>query len=189
MSTPSRPDVTRLLLDWSNGDRQSLDELLPIVYQELRRLAQHYIRQERPDHTLQATALVHEAYLRLIDAGEVRWQNRAHFFGAAAQVMRHVLVDMARQRRAQKRGGGQKLSLDEALVVPGEADDLDLVALNEALDRLAEIDPQQSKIIELRYFGGLTVEETAEALRVSPRTVKRGWRVARAWLRREITRS
>ena len=189
MSTPSRPDVTRLLLDWSNGDRQSLDKLLPIVYQELRRLAQHYIRQERSDHTLQATALVHEAYLRLIDVGEVRWQNRAHFFGAAAQVMRHVLVDMARQHRAQKRGGGQKLSLGEALAVPGEADDLDLVALNEALDRLAEIDPQQSKIIELRYFGGLTVEETAEALGVSPRTVKRGWRVARAWLRREITRA
>ena len=186
MATPSQPDVTQLLLDWSKGDQASLDKLLPVVYQELRRLAQHYVKQERPDHTLQATALVHEAYLKLIDTKSVAWQNRAHFFAVAAQVMRHILVDMARQRRAQKRGGGQKVSLDEALGLPDEEGGVDLVALDEALDRLAEVDPQQSRIVELRYFGGLSVEETAEALGVSPTTVKREWRVARAWLKREI---
>ena len=186
MATPSQPDVTQLLLDWSRGDQSSLDKLLPVVYQELRRLAQHYLRQERPDHTLQATALVHEAYLKLIGAQSVEWQNRAHFFAVAAQVMRRVLVDMARQRRAQKRGGGLKVPLDEALGLPGEEGGVDLVGLDEALDRLAEVDPQQSRIIELRYFGGLSVEETAEALGVSPRTVKREWRVARAWLKREV---
>jgi RNA polymerase sigma factor (TIGR02999 family) len=186
MATPSQPDVTQLLLDWSKGDQESLDKLLPVVYQELRRLAQHYLRQERPDHTLQATALVHEAYLKLIDTRNVEWQDRAHFFAVAAQVMRHALVDAARQRRAQKRGGGHKLPLDEALSVPGGEKGVDLLALDEALERLAEIDPQQSRIIELRYFGGLSVEETAEALGVSPRTVKREWRVARAWLHQEI---
>src|ERR687890_2526784 len=124
MATSSQPDVTQLLLEWSKGDRQSLDKLLPVVYQELRRLAQHHLRQERPDHTLQATALVHEVYLKLIDTKVVRWENRAHFFAVAAQVMRHILVDMARQRRAQKRGGGHKLALDEALSVPGEAKEL-----------------------------------------------------------------
>jgi RNA polymerase sigma factor (TIGR02999 family) len=186
MATPSQPDVTQLLLDWSKGDQASLDKLLPVVYQELRRLAQHYLRQERPDHTLQATALVHEAYLKLIDTRNVEWQNRAHFFAVAAQVMRHILVDMARERRAQKRGGGLKLPLEEAMGLPGEGGDVNLLALDEALGRLAEIDPQQSRVIELRYFGGLSVEETAKALGVSPRTVKREWRVARAWLHREM---
>ena len=188
MSTPSQQDVTRLLLDWSRGDEQSLAKLLPVIYNELRRLAQHYIRQERSDHTLQATALVHEAYLRLIDAKDVEWQNRAHFFAVAAQTMRHILVDMARARRAQKRGGGHKLSLDEAVSTPDEPDDVDLIALDEALDRLSAIDQQQSKIIELRYFAGLTIEETAEALKISPATVKREWAMARAWLHREIRR-
>ena len=186
MATPSQPDVTRLLLNWSEGDQASLDKLLPIVYQELRRLAQHYLRQERPDHTLQATALVHEAYLKLVDTRNVEWQSRAHFFAVAAQMMRHILVDAARQRRAHKRGGGHKLPLDEAMSVPGETKEVNLIALDEALNRLAQIDPQQSRIIELRYFGGLSTEETAKALGVSPTTIKREWRVARAWLHREI---
>jgi RNA polymerase sigma factor (TIGR02999 family) len=188
MAIPSQPDVTQLLLEWSKGDRQSFDKLLPIVYQELRRLAQHYLQQERPDHTLQATALVHEAYLKLIDTKIVRWENRAHFFAVTAQVMRHILVDLARQRRAQKRGGGQKLALDEALGVPDEAETVNLVALDEALDRLAAVDARQSRIIELRYFGGLSMEETAEVLGISTSTVKREWRMARAWLHREIRR-
>jgi RNA polymerase sigma factor (TIGR02999 family) len=188
MSAPSQPDVTKLLLEWSNGDAQSLEKLLPLVYQELRRLARHYLRQERPDHTLQATALVHEAYFKLIDTDNVQWQNRAHFFGVAAKVMRHILVDMARQRRARKRGGGHKLPLDEALGVPDEPGNVNLVALDEALNKLAKVDPRQSEIIELRYFGGLSVEETAEALGVSPTTVKREWRMARAWLLQEIRR-
>lgn len=187
MSIPSQQDVTQLLIAWSNGDERSLELLLPIVYQELRRLAQHYIQQERPDHTLQATALVHEAFLRLIDTKNVRWQNRAHFFGVAARTMRHILVDIARQRRAQKRGGGNKVSLDEAFVVPCETEDMNLVALDEALTELADIDAQQSRIIELRYFAGLTIEETAEVLRISPATVKREWSMARAWLHRELT--
>ena len=189
MATPSQPDVTQLLLDWSNGDQGSLDKLLPVVYQELRRLAQYHLQPERSDHTLQATALVHEAYLKLIDAKSVAWQNRAHFFAVAARVMRHILVDMARQRRAQKRGSGQKLPLEEAFSLPGEQEDVNLVALDEALNKLAEIDSQQSRIIELRYFGGLSTEETAEALGVSPTTIKREWRVARAWLKREIRRA
>jgi RNA polymerase sigma factor (TIGR02999 family) len=188
MATTSRPDVTKLLLEWSKGDRQSLDKLLPVVYQELRRLAQHYLGQERPDHTLQATALVHEVYLKLIDTKVVRWENRAHFFAVAAQVMRHILVDLARQRRAQKRGGGRKVALDEALGVPEEAETVNLVALDEALERLAAVDARQARIIELRYFGGLSTEETAEVLGVSARTVKREWRMARAWLHREIRR-
>jgi RNA polymerase sigma factor (TIGR02999 family) len=188
MATSSQPDVTRLLLEWSKGDRQSLDKLLPIVYQELRRIAQHYLQQERPDHTLQATALVHEAYLKLINTKAVRWENRAHFFAVSAQVMRHILVDLARQRRAQKRGGGQKLALDEAVGVSDDPEALNLVALDEALDRLAAVDARQSRIIELRYFGGLSTEETAEVLGISTRTVKREWRMARAWLHREIRR-
>ena len=186
MATSSQPDVTKLLLEWSEGDRQSLDKLLPVVYQELRRLAQHYLRQERPDHTLQATALVHEVYLKLIDTKAVRWENRAHFFAVTAQVMRHILVDLARQRRAQKRGGGQKVAFDETLGVPEDSGTVNLVALDEALDRLAAVDARQGRIIELRYFGGLSTEETAEVLGISSRTVKREWRMARAWLHREL---
>jgi RNA polymerase sigma factor (TIGR02999 family) len=187
MPAPSQPDVTQLLLDWNNGDEKSLDRLLPIVYQELRKLAQHYLCQERPDHTLQATALVHEAYLKLVDVKGVTWQNRAHFFAVAAQTMRHILVDAARQRRAQKRGGGHKLPLDEALDLPGEPEDSNLIELDEALTKLAEIDPRQSRIVELRHFAGLTVEECAVVVGVSPTTVKREWAMARAWLHRELT--
>jgi RNA polymerase sigma factor (TIGR02999 family) len=156
--------------------------LLPLVYAELRRLAASYLRRERPDHTLQPTALVHEAYLRLVDQTQARWQNRAHFLGVAAQMMRRILVDHARGHRAEKRGGDfQILSLDENIDVSGERA-ADLVALDEALKRLAELDPQKSRVVELRFFGGLSVEETAEVLGVSAPTVKRQWRMAKAWL-------
>lgn len=182
-------DVTRLLVDYSNGKREALDVLTPLVYGELRNLAARYLRRERSDHTLQSTALVHEAYLRLIDQNQVRWQNRAHFFGVAAQMIRRILVDHARTKHAQKRGGNaQKLSLDEAIGLP-EQRDLDIIALDDALKLLAELDPQQSKVIELRFFGGLSIEETAEALGISPATVKREWVTARAWLLRQLSRT
>lgn len=182
-------DVTQLLVDYSNGKREALDVLTPLVYGELRNLAARYLRRERSDHTLQSTALVHEAYLRLIDQNQVRWQNRAHFFGVAAQMIRRILVDHARTRHAQKRGGNaQKLSLDEAIGLP-EQRDLDIIALDDALKLLAELDPQQSKVIELRFFGGLSIEETAEALGISPATVKREWVTARAWLLRQLSRT
>ena len=185
MST-SQQGVTELLVSWSNGDQQALDRLTPLVYGELRRLAARYLRRERSDHTLQSTALVHEAYLRLIDQKHVRWQNRAHFFGVAAQMIRRILVDHARGKQAAKRGaGGWKLSLDEAIATP-EQRDLDLVALDDALGGLAKIDPQQSRVVELRFFAGLSIEETAEVLRISPATVKRDWTAAKAWLYREM---
>jgi RNA polymerase sigma factor (TIGR02999 family) len=179
-------DVTRLLLNWGAGDRQALDELTPLVYDELKRLASRYLRRERPDHTLQSTALVHEAYMRMVDQRNVKWQNRAQFFGLAAEMIRRILVDHARAHRAEKRGGeAVKLNLDEALDAAAGRD-LDLVRLDDALKELAELDPQQSRIVELRYFAGLTIEETAEALAVSPATVKRDWAVAKAWLRRQL---
>jgi RNA polymerase sigma factor (TIGR02999 family) len=182
----SQQGVTELLVSWSNGDQQALDRLTPLVYGELRRLAARYLRRERSDHTLQSTALVHEAYLRLIDQKHVRWQNRAHFFGVAAQMIRRILVDHARGKQAAKRGsGGWKLSLDEAIATP-EQRDLDLVALDDALGGLAKIDPQQSRVVELRFFAGLSIEETAEVLRISPATVKRDWTAAKAWLYREM---
>ena len=182
MTSASQHEVTRLLLRLTDGDGAVLDDLLPHVYAELRRLAGSYLRRERPGHTLQPTALVHEAYLRLIDQTQVRWQNRAHFFGVAAQMMRRILVDHARSQQAEKRGGDvQKLSLDDNIDVSGERAS-DLVALDEALDRLAEFDPQKSRIVELRFFSGLSVEETAEVLGVSAPTVKRQWRMAKAWL-------
>jgi RNA polymerase sigma-70 factor (ECF subfamily) len=184
----SSPDVTQILQEVSGGDRDAPARLMPLVYDELRRLADHYLRQERPDHTLQPTALVHEAYLKLIDQTRVDWQNRAHFFGVAAQLMRRILVDHARRHRASKRGGfQQKLALDEA-VDYSQPRDVDLVALDEALNVLAKLDERQSRIVELRFFGGLTIEETAEALGVSPATVKVDWSMAKAWLRREIGR-
>jgi len=187
--TPSSSNVTQMLRDWSNGDREVLDKLIPIVYEELRRQAARYLRRERPGHTLQTTALIHEAYLRLIDQKDVRWQNRAHFYAISAQVMRHILVDHARSRQAAKRGGSDiKLPLEEAMIA-SEGREVDLVALDEALERLAAIDPQQSRVVELRFFSGLNVEETAEVLGVSTRTVKRDWNVAKAWLRREIRKS
>jgi RNA polymerase sigma factor (TIGR02999 family) len=187
MTEPSSRNVTQLLLAWGQGDQAALDQLVPLVYDELRRLAQHYLRRERPGHTLQTSALVNEAFLRLIDQ-QVSWQNRAHFFGVSARLMRRVLVDYARERRTEKRGGEQmRLELDEALDI-AEARDADLIALDDALNSLAEIDPQQSRVVELRYFGGLTIAETAEALGISTATVEREWNMARAWLRRELSR-
>lgn len=181
-------NVTQLLVQSCQGDRAAMDQLLPLVYDELRRLARAYLRRERPDHTLQGTALVHEVYLRLIDQHSVRWQNRAHFFAMAAQMIRRILVDHARGQKAAKLGAGAvKLSLDEAVGLPGQRD-LDLIALDDALHGLATIDPDQSRVVELRFFGGLSIEETAEVLGVSPATVNREWSSARAWLFREMTR-
>jgi RNA polymerase sigma factor (TIGR02999 family) len=181
-------EVTQLLIRWSNGHREALTELTPLVYSSLRRLANHYFRSERPDHTLQPTGLVHEAYLRLIDQTGVRWQNRAHFFGIAANLMRQILVNDALSHRAAKRGGNAvKITLDEAVGV-AKQQDMDLVALDEALSRLATLDSQQSRIVELRFFGGLTIEETAEVLRISPATVKREWATAKAWLHCSLTK-
>jgi len=186
MATPSRKDVTDLLIDWGKGDEEALKTLMPLVYDELHRLASRYLRNERPGHTLQTTALVHEAYLKLVDQTNTNWQNRVQFFSAAAQVMRHILVDYARSRRAFKRGGDYcRLSLDEA-VISSEEKDPDLLTLIEALERLAAIDSQQSHVVELRVFGGLTVEETAEALGISARTVKREWSMAKAWLHKQM---
>jgi RNA polymerase sigma-70 factor (ECF subfamily) len=181
------PNVTQLLIGLSKGDREALDALLPVVYEELRKQAARYLRRERPGHTLQTTALIHEAYLKLIDQKNVHWQNRAHFFGIAAQLMRRILVDHARTKKRAKRGGSDiRVSFNEANAV-GPGRDLDIVALDEALARLSEIDEQQSKIVELRFFSGLTVDETAEVLAISPATVKRDWSMAKAWLHREIS--
>jgi RNA polymerase sigma factor (TIGR02999 family) len=181
-------EITRLLADWSNGDRQALEKLTPLVYDELRRLAGRYLRQERGGHTLQSTALVHEAYMKLVGQNNVRWQNRAHFFGIAAQMIRRILVDYARARKADKRGSGaEKLSLDEAIALPG-GQDLDLVALDDALEGLAKIDARQSRLVELRFFAGLTIEETAEVMQMSLATAKRDWVSAKAWLSREVRR-
>src|SRR5262245_28935785 len=184
--TEKRPNITDLLVAGSGGDKVALDQLIPIVYDELRRQASRYLRQERPGHTLRTTALIHEAYLRLVDQKNVQWQNRAQFFGIAAQLMRRILVDHARAKHRAKRGGSDiRVSLTDATSVTKEPD-LDLVQLDEALNKLAEIDPQQSKIVELRFFSGLNVQETAAALNISPATVKRDWSVAKAWLHREI---
>ena len=183
---PLRKEVTQWLLEWSEGDRAALDKLIPLVSDELHRLAHQHLRRERPGHTLQTTALVHEAYLKLVKQRQVRWQNRAHFFGIAAHLMRRILVEYARRRAAAKRGGGQpQVTLSDEVVGTGEAA-VSLVALDDALRTLAAFDPQQSRIVELRFFGGLTVEETADVMRMSPRTVKREWRVAKAWLQREL---
>lgn len=185
--TPQPHEVTNLLLRWGEGDRQAFDALAPLVYDELRRLAGRYLRRERSDHTLQSTALVHEAYLRLVDQRNVRWQNRAQFFGLAAELIRRILVDHARARQAAKRGGAvYKLTLDEALDASAPRD-LDLVRLDDAMKALAELDSQQARVVELRFFAGLTIEETAEVLGISPATVKRDWLVAKAWLRRELS--
>ena len=182
MTEPQTENVTQLLIELTRGNNAAIDALLPLIYDELRSLAANYLRRERPDHTLQPTALVHEAYLKLVDQTRVNWQNRAHFFGVAAQMMRRILVDHARAHRAGKRGADfQKLSLDENIDKAVERD-AELVALDEALRELAEIDEQKSRIIELRYFGGLSEAETAEVLGVAPVTVKRHWRMAKAWL-------
>jgi RNA polymerase sigma factor (TIGR02999 family) len=186
---PSLPDVTRLLHGWSLGDRAAGEALIAAVYGELHRQAERAMGREAPEHTLQATALVSEAYLRLIDQRRVQWQSRAHFFGVAAQLMRRILVDHARGRLAAKRGGGlRQLTLgdvDAAHESPNDSG-VDVLVLHEALERLSALDPGQARIVELRYFGGMTIEDTAEALDLSPATVKREWSVARAWLRREL---
>ncbi len=201
MSESGGGRVTHLLVAWSNGDAQALDELMPLVYGELRRLAQSHLRRERPGHTIQRTVLVHEAFLRLVNQKEVQWHGRAHFLGLASRLMRRILVDHARARLAAKRGdGAQHVSYDEAIGTPdsdleGDPDALlvtpeqpriDLVALDDALSRLEAMDPQQGQVVELRFFGGLTVEEAAEALGISVATVKRDWSVAKAWLKREL---
>jgi RNA polymerase sigma-70 factor (ECF subfamily) len=186
MAEPSIQHVTRLLQAWGQGEDAALEELLPLVHQELRRLARRYMFGERPGHTLQTTGLVNEAYLRLVNSRKVNWQNRAHFFAISAQLMRRILVDYARTRGYQKRGGGvPKITLDEALMGPHERG-RDIVALDDALNALADVDPRKSKVVELRFFGGLSVEETAEVLKVSPDTVMRDWRLAKAWLAREM---
>jgi RNA polymerase sigma factor (TIGR02999 family) len=180
-------NITELLLKWTQGDNSALTELIPLVYRELRRLARQNLRREHGGHTIQTTTLVHEAYLRLIDAGRVQWHDRAHFFAIAAQLMRRVLVDEARRRHSQKRGGNApRLSLDKAVVASGNRD-LELLELDRALDRLTEFAPRMRQVVELRFFGGLNIEETAAALHISPDTVKRDWRSAKLWLLNEMT--
>ena len=186
---PASPrNVTQLLTDWSHGDDAALKELTPLVYEELRRLAHYHMGRQRPEHTLQTTALVNEAYLRLVDSSQVQWQNRAHFFAMGARLMRRILVDFARSRGYQKRGGGRKqVSFTQALEV-AEGPPTDVVALDEALQALAQVDERQSQVVELRFFGGLSLEETAEVLNVSRETVKRDWKVAKMWLLRHLRR-
>lgn len=189
MTIPSSPphDVTQLLVAWSKGDKTALDRLMPLVYNELRRLAHHYMNRERPGVTLQTAGLVNEAYLRLVDQDKMRWENRAHFFGIAARLMREILIEHARRRHAAKRGGGAqiRLSLSEVERIASKSN-VNLIALHEALVRLEALDPRKSRIVELRYFAGLGIEETAEVIGISPATVKREWSMARAWLRSEI---
>jgi len=188
---PTTPDnVTQLLVELTDGNTQVLELLLPVVYKELRSLANNYLRRERADHTLQPTALVHEAYIKLVDQKNVQWQNRAHFFGVAANIMRRILVDHARKHNADKRGGEfSKEQLEEALVVVSDEKSFELLALDDALEQLAKVDPQKSRIVELRYFGGLSVEETAEVMGISEITVKRHWKMAKAWLYGQISRN
>ncbi|CAN5475678.1 sigma-70 family RNA polymerase sigma factor [soil metagenome] len=187
MAKPAREEVSQLLRDWSNGDQAALDKVMPVVYQELRRLAHHYMRKERVGHTLQTTALVNEAYMRLAEYKKMRWQSRTHFFAVSAQVMRRVLVEHARSRNFAKRGGGaQKISLDETAVVSAGRS-AEVIAVDDALTDLESWDPRKGKIVELRFFGGLSIEETAEVLKVSPTTVQREWRSAKAWLYRAIS--
>ena len=186
MRTHSPQEITRLLVAWGDGDELALADLTPLVYDELHRLAHHYMSGESPGHTLQTTALVNEAYIRLIDWKNVRWQNRAHFFGVSAQLMRRILVDFARTHSSKKRGGDvRSVALDEAALVGAQG--ADLVALDEALKSLAELDARQSRVVELRFFGGLTNDEVAEVLKVSEATVRRDWSLARAWLNRELS--
>ena len=179
--------ITQLLVDWGKGDQAALEKLMPLVYDELRRLASNYLRRERATHTLQPTALVNEAYLKLVDQRDAKWQNRAHFFGISAQLMRRILVDHARQHQAAKRGGSnqQRLSITSAERFAKQPE-VDLLALNEALEELTQMDPQQAQIVELKFFGGLSINETAEVLGIGHATVERDWKMARAWLRRQL---
>jgi RNA polymerase sigma factor (TIGR02999 family) len=188
-SEPKAHEITQILREWSEGNREALERLLPLVYNELHRQASRYLRRERPGHTLQTTALINEAYLKLIEQKNVAWQGRTHFFALAANAMRQILVDYARTKHRLKRGGEmQKLHLDEALAIAADERNIDLMALDEALTRLEKIDRQQARIVELRYFSGLSLEETAEALHISRATAAREWAMARAWLHRELTR-
>jgi RNA polymerase sigma-70 factor (ECF subfamily) len=188
MENRSAGDFTQLLLAWRDGDQEALSRLTPMVYDELHRLARHYMAQEQPGHTLQATALVNEAYLRLVDSSRVRWQGRAHFVAIAAQLMRRILVDFARSRQYQKRGGDwHRVTLEDHVAVTADPRS-DLVALDEALQGLAAFDPRKAQVVEMRFFGGLTLEETAEVLKVSLDTIGRDWNAAKAWLLRELTR-
>jgi RNA polymerase sigma factor (TIGR02999 family) len=188
--TEPSPRLTQLLVDWSNGDEEALTKLLPLVYGELRRRAEWQLRRERIGHTLQTTALIHEAYVRLVDQRSVRWQNRTHFFAVAAQLMRRILVDHARGRRRAKRGGSAaRVPLEEALLVAAGQLNVDVLALDEALTRLTAVQPRQSQVVELRFFSGLSIEETASVLGVSAATVKSDWNIAKAWLRREMVGS
>ncbi|MFZ0964511.1 MAG: sigma-70 family RNA polymerase sigma factor [Terriglobia bacterium] len=185
---PSAHEITRLLQAWSEGEQSALDRLIPLVYQELHRLAHHYMTRERSGHTLQTTALLNEAYLRLVDSAKPSWQSRTHFFAVSAQVMRRILVDWARSRQAVKRGGHEHpLEWEEALVV-AESPGADLVSLDDALKALAALDPRKSAVVELRFFGGLSVEEVAEVLKISPETVMRDWKFSKSWLRRELSK-
>ena len=187
MSVPSTQEVTEMLVAWSNGDESALERLIPLVHDELHRLAHRYMNREGPGHVLQTTALVNEAYLRLVDSSQVRWQNRAHFFAVSSQLMRRILVDFARSRNYLKRGGDAvQVSLDKVLAITPEQD-LDVVALDEALNALAAIDERKGRVVELRFFGGLNIEETAEVLKVSPDTVMRDWRLAKVWLLRQLS--
>ena len=184
----SRDEISEWLSAWGGGDAEAAERFMPVIYNELRRQAHRYLNRERRNHTLQTTALVHEAYLRLADQRNIVWQNRAHFFGLAAQMMRRILVNYAVSRNREKRGGvNEPASFDEAITVVADAGDVDVVSLDEALTRLEELDKRQARVVELRYFSGLTIEETAEALEISPATVKREWNMARAWLRAELT--
>jgi RNA polymerase sigma factor (TIGR02999 family) len=189
VSRPGSKDVTTLLVEWGSGNQAALNELTPLVYEQLRLLAARQLRRERANHTLQSTALVHEAYLKLIDQRRVRWQDREHFFAIASQVIRRILVSHARARKASKRGGGRTaLALDDSIALSGRKD-MDLVGVDDALEGLSRIDPQQARIVELRFFGGLSIEGTAEVLGISTSTVTRDWNLARAWLHHELTRS
>ena len=188
MDRQDQPGVTQLLIAWSDGHRDALDALVPLVYDDLRRLAAGYMGRETPGHSLQPTALVHEAYVRLVDQRRVQWRNRAHFFGVAASMMRRILVDYARKRRTDKRGGAaERVTLTANDVAAPEQTGIDVLSLHESLERLAAFDPQQERIVELRYFGGLTIDETAEVVGVSPATVVREWTIAKAWLRADMS--
>ncbi|HSK72609.1 MAG TPA: sigma-70 family RNA polymerase sigma factor [Pyrinomonadaceae bacterium] len=185
----NQQQITQFLKQWSGGDREALDQLMPLVYNELRRQASRYLRRERSNHTLQTTALINEAYLKLINQNEVKWQNRAHFFAIAAQAMRRILVDYARERNRQKRGGNEEdLPLEEAFTIAAQEKSVDLIALDEALNELAKFDERQARVVELRYFSGLSIDETAEVLGISNVTVRRDWNMAKAWLYQEISK-
>ena len=187
MDSPPAHDVTQLLIAWSDGDQAARDQLMAVVYEELHRVARRYMRRESPGHTLQTSALVNEAFLRLVDQRHVQWQNRAHFFGIAAEMMRRILVDYARSRKYAKRGGGARaLSLDEGLIVSDERN-AEVIAVHEALEEMAKFDARKAKVVEFRFFGGLSIDETAEVLGVSTATVRSDWTTAKAWLRREMS--